>query len=207
VGNSVEEQETYRRRLFLSAFINDPYSLTTGRGNRAYLAAWTNTAPIDIELDGPPWTALDTTLYLVELEVEFDRPAGIALVPAELFTWTTESPAGFDTVAPFSLSLEADTEATFRYTPLPEVVLSEVQELIINFDRNATTDRTMPVQIWNWETGAWEALELVAGTQHLIRHPAPYLGPQNAVQLRVTADNIGSFQQVRDLTVEQRGRF
>ncbi len=68
-GSTVTEQEAYRRRMFLSAFVNDPYDVITGRGNNAYLAAWSETAPSNIELEGANWRSIDTTLYIIKLEI------------------------------------------------------------------------------------------------------------------------------------------
>lgn len=206
-GGTPAEQEAYRRRLFLASFISDAYNLTTGRGSQAYLAAWAGSAPLTLELEGSPWTTLDTTLYLVQIAVEFETPAGEALVSADRFTWTALNTSGLAPLAPYSLTLEPGGEAIFRYTPLPDAVLRQVRELTVKLDRNTTISRNVPLQIWNWETDAWEDLQVGSGKAHTIRNPARYLGPQNAVQLRITADMIGGFPRLQDLSVEQRGRF
>lgn len=206
-GDTPQSQEAYRRRVFLSSFINDPYNVTSGRGSRAYLAAWVNQSPLTMELEGTPWSSLDTTLYLVELDVDIEKPAGEVLISADQFTWTMANATGPELVAPFSIGLQPGDEATFRFTPLPEAVLEQVAELIINIDRGASISRSVPLQIWDWEQAAWDDVEISSGNQHAIRNPARYLGPQNAVQLRIIADAIGGFPRLQDVTIEQRGRF
>ncbi|MBI5667020.1 MAG: hypothetical protein HZC41_03360 [Chloroflexi bacterium] len=206
-GDNPQAQEAYRRRIFLSSFVNDPYNVTSGRGSRAFLAAWADQSPLTMELEGTDWSSLDTTLYLVELDVDIERPAGDVLISADQFTWTMANATGAELVAPFSIGLEPGDEATFRFTPLPEAVLDQVAELIINIDRGANISRTVPLQIWDWEQAAWDDVEINSGNQHAIRNPARYLGPQNAVQLRIIADAIGGYPRIQDVTVEQRGRF
>lgn len=207
VGETAAEQEAYRRRVFLASFISDPYNLTTGRGSRAYLAAWSDRAPLAMELEGSGWTTLDTTLYLVQLDVDIERPTGEVLISADQFTWTAENLSGTGVTAPFSMGFDAGDQATFRFTPLPEAVLRQVRELLIKLDRSATVSRTLPLQIWNWDTDTWEDIQVNSGNLYTIRDPVRYLGPQNAVQLRVIADAIGGYPRLQDLTVEQRGRF
>lgn len=206
-GDTTEQQEVYRRRVFLSSFISDPYNVTSGRGHRAYLAAWTDQTPLDMELDGSAWTTLDTTLYLVQLAIEIEKPVGDVLVSADQFTWTVENGGAQNVAAPFSMTLDTGDEVAFRFTPLADSVLTQVRELLISLDRGVSITRTLPLQIWNWERDTWEDIEVSSGNLYAIRNPARYLGPQNAVQLRVIGDNVGTYSRIQDLSVEQRGQF
>lgn len=206
-GDTPQQQEAYRRRVFLSSFISDPYNVTSGRGNRAYLAAWADQSPLDLELDGSAWTTLDTTLYLIQLAVDIEQPAGEVLITSDQFTWTIENGGAQNVAAPFSMSLDSGDEVSFRFTPLPDAVLTQVRELIISLDRGVSISRNLPLQIWNWETASWEDIQVSSGNLFAIRNPARYLGPQNAVQLRVLGDNVGTYTRIQDLSVEQRGRF
>jgi hypothetical protein len=207
-GSTPAEQEAYRRRLLLNALISDPFNSTAGRGQYAYLAGWTNSAPLDFELEGAAWSALDSTLMLVQLDVTFMPPIGEVLIPAEQFTWTAETPSGLLTeIAPFALTFQTGEEAVFRFAPLPQAVLNTVSELIIRVDRSASVARAVPLQVWNWETAAWEELRITSGVGYPIRRPQPYLGPNNAVQIRITGDSFGGYTRLQDLTIEQRGRY
>ena len=40
-----------------------------------------------------------------------------------------------------------------------------------------------------------------------IPDPQRYIGPANAVQVRIVADDIGSYPRFQNLEVEQRGQF
>ncbi|MCB9450549.1 MAG: hypothetical protein H6672_03870 [Anaerolineaceae bacterium] len=206
VGNSVAEQEAYRRRLFLEALMTDAYG-TTGRGDRAYLAAWADGAPLDITVPDTDWGSVDTTLYLTELEIEFTPPTQQVLITGDQFTWVSLSNVGGNTDTPIGLSLQPGDETVLRYTPLPGHVLAQVDEFTIDIDHNSRTGRNMPIDLWNWDTGVWETIRFINTSQLTINHPTPYLGPNNAVEVRIVADDAGGFVRIQDMTIEQRGRF
>jgi hypothetical protein len=206
-GSTEEEQEFYRRRMFLSSFMSDPYDVLTGRGNRAYLAAWVDAAPLGVTLEGANWKSLDTTLYLVELDVTLTPTSEEVLIASDQFTWIVKDRNSVTDLAPVALTLQPGDEVAFRFTPLPESVLNEVSELTLTVDRDSNTSRTMPLQLWNWDTQAWVEISINGGNVHSIRDPQAYLGPQNAVQVRIIADEIGSYTRISDLSVEQRGQF
>ncbi|MBL8160476.1 MAG: hypothetical protein JNJ61_00710 [Anaerolineae bacterium] len=201
------QQERCRRRLFLAALMEDPFKVLTGRGNHVYLAAWTSESPLGIELEGASWNALDTTLYLAQIDVNLTQPTGEAHITADQFSWFVPERNTLNDVAPLDMALQSGDEFALRFTPLPGSVLRQVSELHVIMDRNSSSNRTMPIQIWNWEQGIWEDTRIPSGQQLIIRDPAPYLGPENSVQIKLIADVIGSFPRIQDLTVEQLGRF
>lgn len=208
VGDSVEQQENYRRRLFLYSFMQDPFSILTGRGNGAYLVAWTDASPLGFQLDGAASRTLDTTLYLVHMAVDVTPPSGEVLVSAEQFTWMVPNRTTLSDVAPIEMVLQPGDDVTFRYTPLPSAVLREVSELTVLIDQQANTGRSLSIQIWNWDNGEWEDQRIPNGEQLSIRSPGRFLGPQNAVQIRIASEIAGgSYPRIQDLTIEQRGRF
>ena len=207
VGTTAEEQELYRRRIFLSSFISDPYDVLTGRGNKAYLAAWTDVAPLAVTLEGANWKSLDTTLYLVELDVQQTRPSKEVLISSDQFTWIVRNRNSVTDLAPIGMALQSGDQVTFRFTPLPDVVLREVNDLTLILDRGSNGTRNFPVQLWNWENQEWDELSITDGSEYSIHNPAEYLGPQNAVEVQVVADEIGSYARIQDLSIEQRGRF
>lgn len=208
-GNpSPEEQEALRRMFFLNSFVDDAYGLMTGRGNHVYLAGWT-TSPVQvINLEGATWRALDTTLYLAQLDVEVPSTSEVVTITSDQFTWFTQNRTTLTDLAPVDLNLQQiGDEVSFRFTPLPEAVLSEVDELTLFIDRNDSTTRTLPLQLWNYDKGDWDDVTIESSNQIAIRDPQAYLGAQNAVQIRLTADSMAGYPYIRDLTVEQKGRF
>jgi hypothetical protein len=206
-STEADQQERCRRRLFLSALMDDPFNVLTGRGNQAYLAAWTSESPLGIELEGSSWNALDTTLYLAQIDINQTQPAGEVHITADQFSWFVPERNTLNDVAPLDMALQSGDEFAIRYTPLPGSVLRQVSELRVIVDRNSNNNRTLPLQVWNWEQGIWEEMRVPGGQLLSIRNPTPYLGPENSVQIKLIADAIGSFPRIQDLTVEQLGRF
>lgn len=201
------QQETFRRRLFLEALINEPYKQLTGRGNNAYLAGWTDQATHEVVLEGSNFKSLDTTLYVVQINVTIDPPIGDVVISPDQFTWFVQERTSLGDIGPMEIAFNPGDEAVIRFTPLPDSVLSNVVEMTLFVDRQRTTTRIVPLQLWNWEEQRWEQIEAVSGKETTISRPERFLGPENAVQIRLVADALGGFPRIDNLSIEQRGSF
>ncbi|MFO7322314.1 MAG: hypothetical protein DIU68_011320 [Chloroflexota bacterium] len=211
-----EDEEQRRRRLFLASFVNDFYAyasttaastVSTGRADHVYLAGWNaGTSPLPVELEGAAWNSNDTTLYLIELEVEHVPPTGNVTITSDLFSWTAEEQTGLRDFAPFNLSLQPGDQVAFRFIPFPSAVLNEVRTLKIALERTSIGDHAIPIEVFNWLDGVWEEVTLIERIWQA-EDPEPYLGPQNMVMVRVTSDLVGGFIRIDRLHVEQQGRF
>jgi hypothetical protein len=204
--NTPEEQAERRRLLFLSSLIDDAYG-ATGRGESIYLVGWTDSMPLSLGLDGANWNTQSLTLYLVELETE--RPAqtdSVIVIPPDQFTWVVREHTGLGEVTPIGLVLQPGEEIVFQYTPLPGSVLRTVDDLKIEFVDVNSGGRTIPLQLWDWQANAWEEIDVTAFT-HTITEPERFIGPQNAVQLRMVADQMGGYMRAGRLVVEQTGTY
>jgi hypothetical protein len=208
-GNATpEEQEALRRQQFLSSFVDDAYGLLDGRGDHVYFAGWTSTPVQDVSLEGANWRAIDTTLYLVQLNIETAPPPNQVVIASDQFTWFTQNRTTLADLAPIDLNLQqVGDEVTFQFTPLPDAVLRQVDELTLFVNRNQNSARTVPLQLWNYDKGDWDEVKVEGSNQVAIREPGAYLGAENAVQVRITADSLAGYPYVRDLSVEQKGRF
>ncbi len=207
LNGSIEQQEFFRRSLFLSGVIDEPYKQLTGRGNHAYLTAWTNRAPLDTNVDGSTLKTIDTTLMIVQLDVQTTPPKQSTVITADQFTWFAQSRSALADVGPMNITLNQGDEAVLRFTPLPDAVLKQVDELRVYIDRKVNTNRDVSLQFWNWNSAQWEEHSTISGNQIIISDPAPYIGPENAVQIRISADSIGSYARMNDLSIEQMGLF
>jgi hypothetical protein len=200
-------EESYRRLQFVSALAQDASDIFTSRGNHAYLAAWSSQAPLAVSLTGSVGRSIDTTLYLVKLAVEVEKPTERTLITADQFTWTVIERSSLADLVPVGLRMQAGDSVAFAFTPLPESVLTTVDELAILLDRNGNAVRSVPVQLWNWARDRWDVLQVTGGRRFVVPRPADYLGAQNTVRLRLNADDIGSFSTIQDVAVEQRGTY
>ena len=207
LDGSVEQEEFFRRTLFLSGLIDEPYKRLTGRGNHAYLAAWTDKAPLDTTVEGSTLKTIDTTLLLIQLDVKNTLPQNTTVITADQFTWFAQSRSSLTDVGPLDISFNPGDEAVLRFTPLPDAVLKQVNELRVYVDRNQNTNRNITLQIWNWDAAQWEDQATSSGNQVIISNPARYIGPENAVQVRMSADAFGGYPRLNDLSIEQMGLF
>ncbi len=212
-GPTVEEQENYRRQLLLSAVMQDHF-LSTARGNHVYLAAWSDRMPIETELEGAIWEPLDTTLHLIELGVEQTSPTTTTLIETDQFTWVARERSGLTIdAAPVNTVLQPGDVTIFQFTPMPEMVLDTVDTLHIELNLGTTSRFDVPLELWNWETGEWQTVELeplqdrASVQRRSIREPQRFLGIHNSVQVRLSVDETIGFLRVVRLAVEQEGTF
>jgi hypothetical protein len=205
-GDNRELQINRRVQYFLASMIDD-YTGTSGRADRVYLAGWADSAPLATEVSGANWNSQDTALYLVELDTTRSAPAtGSVTISPDQFTWMVSSYTGLSDISPVGTALQPGDEVVFRYTPLPSAVLKQVTTLTVSADSVNTIGVSTPLYLWNWETGDWESFNTTDGLA-AIPDPARFLGPQNAVQVRLVADEIGGYVRINRLGVAETGTF
>ncbi len=211
-GRSAAAQEQRQRQLFLSSFIVDQYG-STARGDRVFLAGWAQTLPPALTLAGAAGEETGQSFYLIELAVEAEPPAGEVVIGPPRFVWTALERTGWSTAAaPANLVMQPGDTAAFRFTPQPGAVLAEVRTLRVIADTVNSGRGALPVEIWDWRAQSWVPVELApqpgsGSAGYIISRPARFLGPGNAVQLRLTADPLGSFLRIERLGVEQTGSY
>ncbi len=204
--DSTDAQAQRRRQYFLSSFIDDYYD-TAGRGDQVYLAGWTSTAPLDTDVTGANWHSQDTTLYLVELDSQSARPTtGSVTISPDRFTWVVTQYSGLGDVSPINLQLQPGDDVVIRYTPLPDAVLDQVSQITITAQDLNTGGQSIPVYLWNWQAQNWETINVI-NESATVSDPARFLGPDNAVEVRLVADEIGGYVRIGRVTVGQVGTF
>jgi len=130
------------------------------------------------------------------------------VITADQFTWFAQSRTSLSDLGPLDIAFNPGDEAVLRFTPLPDSVLKQVEELRVYVDRNQNTNRNVTLQLWNWNRAEWEDQQIGNGGNELIvSNPARYLGPENAVQIRLSADAFGGYPRLNDLSIEQMGLF
>ncbi len=205
-GETPQEQDYRRRRLFLSSFIGDNY-LSSGRGSGVYLVAWLRTSPLELTLEGASWQSSDLTLYIVELETNLTLPDAPVTITPDQFTWVAEERSGtVVSASPFDVRLFQDDSVTFRLTPLNGYVLAEVSELVINVQQGQGARASVRLEVWDWVTQQWVE-QRVIGSSHSIPNPGGLIGPRNAVRIRLAQEVVGGILEITRLDIAQRGTF
>jgi hypothetical protein len=202
------DQELLRRQKFLNALIDDQFS-ATARANNVYLVAWSDQAPFNEDVGSASWRAIDSTAYIVQLPVDLEVPQSEVLVSGDQFTWVALQRESALDASPTNSTLYSDSIVSFRFTPLPSAVLSNVDTLYVTLDQdgNLSRSRDMTIELWNWRTQTWEPMDITEGRNRIAEREL-YLGPLNAVQVRINRDlSGGGYFYIRQLTVEQEGTF
>ena len=204
-AESVDEQTILRQQWFLSALVHDSFQ-STGRGDKVYLAGWVDESPLSFELSGASWNAQSVTIYLIELATEVSWPTAVVTIPPERFTWAVRAYNGVSEVAPIDLNMQPGEETVFRFTPLPDAVLDEVTELWIHVSDLNVGAREVPLYLWDWNAETWELYAVTRDGLSINDH-ARFLGPQNAVEVRLAADDVGGYMRVGEISIEEVGTF
>lgn len=204
--NDPADQRRVRDQLFVSALVDDSFD-ATGRGDRLYLAGWLDGTPLESALVGQTATELASTLVIVALETTIERPPRTVSISTDRFTWATTAYNGLNEVTPVDLNLQPGEEVSFRFTPLPGAVLDTVEQVSVVIDNLNVASRRVPIYLYDWLTQEWVSMDVARGGLTLTADAARYLGPENAVQLRLVADEIGGYLRIGALGVTQRGTF
>lgn len=200
-GASPREQEIRRRFRLLGALIVDRDD-SGGRGADVTLFAWSEHPQVEIELLGRPQDSEDTTLYIVEAPIGV-RADAEAEVPPMLTTWTT-LPDGIANLTPLQLQISGADVAEFQFLPLPEMRLDRVAQLDLHFDGRGLVN----VEIWDWVSDVWRPVALDPNDPvTTIGGAARYVGPENAVNVRVTSGDAVSFHVVDYVKIGYRGEL
>jgi hypothetical protein len=198
------QEEMRRRWSFLTALLRDPY-FSTGRGDKVYFVGWSNRAVTDVDLAERTYNAYDSTLYVVELESEIQRPVATRVrVASDQFVWSVFEKNTLSNAAPVNLRLSEGNSIAFRYTPIETARLEVVDELHLLVRYNSGGAPSMPLQLWDWQDQAWDDVT-ITNNQLILRRPDEYIGPQNAVVVRVVG--TGVYYDIQSIRVEQLGEF
>jgi len=201
-----EQQAAERDTLFLNALVDDPLG-STGRGDAVYVAGWVDDLPLGVALIDVGWETTGRTWIIAQMETHFDTPPSPVTIAADRFTWAIGERSGLSETYPDEIALQPGDQVSYRFTPLPDAQLSEVTAVrLLLPDLSVTTARRIPLEVWNWRAGAWDSF-VVSAQSFTLPTAAAYVGPFNAVQVRLTTANISTFLRLGRLAVEQEGRL
>jgi hypothetical protein len=204
-ANATERQEIRRRQLFLTALMREQYQ-STARGNDVYFVGWSSAEATALTLADREYDAYPSTAHVVGLAVDVEQPLNKRVrVGSDQFTWSIHQRDGLGATAPINFSVGEGNAVAFRFTPLAQARLDDVEELLVTLQRNTSGNSALPVGLWNWDDAAWEPFTVV-NSRLSVESPQPYLGPDNAVLVRVLGDDV-AMMTFNSLQVEHVGTF
>lgn len=203
---SAAERQAAREQSFLASFTVDQFN-SDARGAGLYLVGWSDEWPRDLEISGAGWSAIDTTLYVIELDVDIKLPSQTATLTSEYFSWLTLDRMGLTDNGTDNFSLYEEQGAEFLFHPLPGLAMDEVSRLLVEVDRGGGYAQSLDVQLYNWRSDEYDIFDFRAGEELSFANPQAYLGPSQAVRLRLQFDDGVGAARIRKIRIEQTGRY
>ncbi len=205
-AESIDERQAAREQSFLASFMIDHFG-SSARGTGLYLVGWSDRWPRDLDISGASWSSVDTTLYIIELDVELALPRGTVTLPSEYFSWMTLEREGLTDNGTDSFSLFEGQGAEFIFYPLPGLAMDAVQFMKLEVDRGGGYAQSLNIEVYNWPAQAYDVFTYREGDVLEMADPQPYLGPGNAVRLRLEYGEGMGTAHVRRIRIEQTGRY
>ncbi|GAB1420426.1 hypothetical protein MASR2M15_05240 [Anaerolineales bacterium] len=205
---NLEDQIRLRRQAFLSAFMRDQYG-ASALGDAVYLIGWDNEWPRDVDVIDAPWNSVDDTIYIIEIDTEFEPAKSneyVRILPNQ-FSWVVRERELIDDGGANDVMVIPGGHITFRFTPLAAARLDRVELLQVELDRSSGYGGLIELELYNWQTREWDLMQGTTQEIYSLESPAAYIGANNAVEIRLSIDDDYSAVRVRELLIEQRGYY
>ena len=205
-AESAAERQAAREQSFLASFMVDKHD-SDARGAGLYLVGWSDYWARDLEISGAGWTSVDSTLYIIQLDVDIKLPSRIATLPSAYFSWLALDRIGLTENGTDNFSMYDEQGAEFLFHPLPGLAMDEVTRLHVEVDRGGGYAQALDIQLYNWISAEYDVFNYRHGEELTFANPRAYLGPGQAVRLRLLFDEGVGTARVRKIRIEQTGRY
>lgn len=205
-ADTIEDKQSAREHAFLASFLIDQFN-TSGRGTKVYLVGWHDEWQRDLDVVDTNWNTVDTTLYIIELEVNIELPTETATLTSENFTWMTIDRVGITHNGVDDFVLYEEHLVEYLLTPLPGLAMDEVDQLFIEVDRTGGFAQSLQVELLNWRTNTYDEFNYRDGDILEFDDPQQYLDDNNRVQIRLYYTEGTGTARVRKVRVKQTGRY
>jgi len=203
---SVAEKQSAREQAFMASFMQDQFD-STARGTKAYLVGWRDEWERNLEITGANWNSVDSTLYIIELDVEVVLPTETVTLTTEHFTWMTLERVGITENGTDNMTLFENQQVEYRFSPVQELVMDEVDFMTVEVDRGGGYAQSLMVELFNWETDEYDLYTYRDGDFLEFNNPSRYLGTDNIVQIRLYYEEGIGTARVRKMRITQTGRY
>ena len=205
-AQSVDDKQAAREQAFLASFMVDQFK-STARGTSLYLVGWSDEWPRDLDIGGAGWSAIDTSLYVIELGLDIELPTETATLASEHFTWMTLERNGIRGNGADDFSLFETQSAAFLFNPLPGLAMDEVDRMVVEVDRGGGYAQSLDVELFNWAANEYDVYTFRDGDTLEFAAPHFYLGAGNMVRIRLRYEHGIGTARVRKIRIEQTGRY
>lgn len=203
---SVEEKQAAREQAFLASFMIDQFE-STARSDNLYLVGWHDEWARDLDVAGAGWSSADTTLYIIELDVDVVLPEETVVLTTEHYTWMTINRTGISESGTDNFNLFETQEVVLQFNPLQEFIMDEIDSLVVEVDRGGGYAQSLTVELFDWERGEYDEYTYRDGDILELDGDTPYLGTNNMVQMRLYYQQGIGTARVRKIRLTQTGRY
>lgn len=147
---------------------------------------WTEGEPLETTLDRNASTS-SVTLHFVEFPLTTNLgDLSRQTIPASLLDWELLEASDLFSPQPNNLGFNGSSIVAFEYKPLAELQQLAVEELVVSIEPNNDPQFFPILELWNWEQEEWIKQESATWGDTAVTNPTPYIGPDNAVRIRLT---------------------
>ena len=205
-AESTADRQAAREQAFLASFMLDQFQ-SSARGSGLYLLGWSDEWQRDLTISGAGWSSIDTSLYVIELDVDIKLPSQRATLTSENFSWLSIDRQGITDNGTEDFSLYEGQSVEFLFHPLPGLAMDVVEHMLVEVDRGGGYAQALATELYDWTREEYDAFTYRDGNELEFSDPHRYLGPGNAVRIRLQyGDGIGTLR-VRQIRIEQTGRY
>lgn len=180
-----QDPETLQRfNLLASLILQETPSQETGGG--VFLAGWTDSSPIEVEVAGGRAEIENLTLLIYRLRPEMSIEGETIVITPSLFSWQVQGHTGAWSY-PYGRGIEPRSSMTVVYQPVTTIDFEEVQELVLHLESYGSTRPVeLDVSIWDFQAEEWVLLPIVAWGDNDIFDPSRYVSPTGEIRLEIS---------------------
>ena len=175
-AESPSERQMAREQSFLASFMVDQFN-SDARGSGLYLVGWNDEWERDLEIIGAGWSSIDSTLYVIELDVDIKLPTETATLTSEFFSWMTIDRKGLIDNGTDNFSLYEEQSVEYLFHPLPGLSMNEVGRLFVEVDRGGGYAQSLDVELYNWVSDEYDTFGYRVGDELGVCQSAGVSGP------------------------------
>jgi len=170
--------EQNRELAMLQALLN-----SRSQGNWGiYLMGWLDQAMVPVSIQGESSGALDTSLYVDQLNPSIQYGAGTLRLTPGLLAWESS----VDGPSPYSKNSYGQNNYVLRFHPAFPVAYNSVQQLSLYLDAQGSASPSQVIaSLWDFGNGQWEKVDNLAWGSNDIAEPGRYVGAGGEVRLQI----------------------
>ncbi len=186
---------TYMRRYeMLSSLLPSGVSapIRSGRGSGLYLVGWSDRSPLKVEVEGTPFGAFDTALYIIDLNPTLQIMSGTLTLPPGAFTWQVDNTNG-PAIEPYD-SQAYPGSYVFQFNLARPISYTTIKNLTLHLNTNNSNSSGITFAVWDYRANNWTPLPNTQDGDNAVPNPPDHVGPGSEIRLKIDVSSGGPVQ-------------